>query len=57
MVERRSAADLCSKAHYRVLRDNGAVDGVVWSNDHSDNDSTSYDKGLGGDNHGWACCL
>ena len=57
-------ADLCSKADYRVLRDNGAVSGEVWSNDHSDNDSPSSDKGLGGgaddprpyDNKGFACC-
>ena len=57
-------ADLCDTGQYRILRNHGAVTGKVWSSDHSDNDSTNYDKGLGGvpddpnpsDNYGYACC-
>ena len=57
-------ADLCSKAEYWVLRQKGTVTKRMWASDHSDNDNTNYEKGIGpvndnpsmGDNYGFACC-
>ena len=57
-------ADLCSKAEYWVLRKEKVISVNVWSSDHSDNDSPSYEKGIGNgaDNpsinshYGFACC-
>jgi len=57
-------ADLCSKAEYWVLRQAGAISSRMWASDHSDNDSASYEKGIGGvsddpnlsQNYGYACC-
>jgi subtilisin-like proprotein convertase family protein len=57
-------ADLCSKSQYWVLRQNGKISVNVWSSDHSDNDSTNYEKGIGSgsddpsptNKYGYACC-
>lgn len=56
-------ADLCDKAQYQVLRNNGIVSVGVWASDHSDNDSgyansavaTSDNTNLG-QHYGFACC-
>ena len=62
-------ADLCSKAQYQVMRENTGLSGMntsvgYWASDHSDNDSTSYQKGHGSTSddihpdhhHRFACC-
>ena len=43
-------ADLCTKAEYQVLRDNNETNKSwgYWASDHSDNDNTGYEKGIGG---------
>ncbi len=60
----RLNADLCSKAQYQVLRDNGVVNAPMWANDHSDNDGSVCNSSIGsvpddpnpGNNLGFACC-
>ncbi len=60
-------ADLCSKAEYQVLRSNGKLPNAgwgYWASDHSDNDNTGYEKGVGpvsddtnmGQHYGFICC-
>lgn len=43
-------ADLCTKAEYQILRTAGKLPNAgwgYWSSDHSDNDNTGYEKGIG----------
>ena len=58
-------ADLCSIAASAVLRNQGVLNGPVWTNSHSDNDGNNPTVGTGAvaDNpnlntsYGYACCI
>ena len=55
---------ILSPDEYAVLRQKGTVTKRMWASDHSDNDNTNYEKGVGavsddtnlGQNYGFACC-
>ncbi len=60
-------ADLCSKTEYQILRTAGKLPNAgwgYWASDHSDNDDTSYEKGIGpvsdnptlGEHWSFMCC-